>query len=195
MAAKVTSVTVVPIKFSEIPRGVRGYRAMGPTIGIRENGQIAFNSTLTKALGINANTKVQVAFGSDRKLHFIVTEKPIGKELTVDDLATLNFSGKNKSAYMSGSGFLGKLGYDFKASGSQSFNGDHVQVEPDYKAGPHVALLLPQGALTPRPRAERKPRVKKEASATASAAVAAAGAPANVPAPATEAASEELTFG
>jgi hypothetical protein len=190
MAAKVTTVTVVPIKFSTIPAGRRGFRASGPMIGIRENGQIAFNSTLTKELGITADTKVYVGFGTDRKLHFIVTEKPLTKDTTAADLATLNYSEKNKSCYMSGTGFLGNLGYDYKASGSQSFNGDSLIVEPNYKAGAHVSLLLPEGALTPKPKTERKPRAKKDAGA-AVAAVAAVGGPATAP---VAEQSEELTF-
>lgn len=182
------------IDASKLPVSRRGFSAGGPSISIRDNGQILFSTALVKALSIAEPSPVVVGFESDKRiLHFYVGTG-IPASIAKEKHMALRYSAKNKSASMNGAGFLhaimdpatgkaaGGLGYDFRKSGTQVFNGDSIKVLDS--AAKHVGLALPEGALMPRPVAPRKPRKPKTATTAAAAgisdqqAVAAAAAPA-----------------
>lgn len=140
----------------------RGMVAKPPAIAIRPNGQIAANTKATEALEAKAakNGKQisKLIFGFDAKSRTLQIRALTGtpklegayEGWTEEDFFPVGRGKKTKSVYCGVAGLLQDLGYDYKASGVQSFPCLTV-------ADGELTINLPKGALTPpAPKATTK---------------------------------------
>jgi hypothetical protein len=167
---KIRTVFVMGLSFvkrSEMPVAQKG-KSSGPSVSVTENGQVAFNAAASEGLGGRAITKVAIAHDSETGQFGVYPKghKSVAK-LTDADMFDIRWNKeKNKKGQkqsLSGtvssmSGLLKANGYDYKASGQQSFA---VTIGKDNV----LSFTLPKGKLTPKPKNPRKPKVAPAAPA------------------------------
>lgn len=163
---KIMAVTF--IKRSTLPILGRGKGATGPSVNVSEKGQIGFNPATTKAFG-GLKLAVVGFDAATRNFSIQAFAKP-PKNYEEADCYVLGYAKKGGGSYFSAAAILQSkelgIGYDYKASNSQSF-------VPTIDAEKHVvSFTLPKGALTPKPR---QTRAKKTAPVVELAKAASAG--------------------
>jgi hypothetical protein len=131
-------------------------------LSISEMGGTRINKCLTEhikeALGLH------LAWDEAKRVLTFTAVNLLPKNVTRDDLFEVNIQ-KDKEGKETGqasivglTSFYRLKGYDFKASGQQSMT---LTVNEAAKAGYQFSFTLPSGALTPTPKAPRKPRAPK----------------------------------
>lgn len=158
-------------KKQESTGGIRGRVATEPMVRVSENGQLGFNSLCLAIMkdckyaiwgydGENAKRKAttcQVRVLAAPAKGFPVK---IGGEVWQEkDFAKIGWSKDGKSAFCGLSPEFKEVGYDYKASGTQSF-----KATIDEK-GKTITFELPVGALTPKPKVARAKKDKTAAKA------------------------------
>lgn len=124
-----------------------------PSATVRGNGQIGFSSIVTKLFGSATHLVIGWADQKARLLGLQAVSKA-PKGMANDDLFKLSVPKKNGgTAFVSASGLLSKVGYDYKASGNQVFDATV------YDAEKAITFTLPKGKLTPKPVVPRKKKV------------------------------------
>lgn len=159
------------LKRSSLPVVKFGRSASEPSATVSENGQLRLNRLAIDALG---KTKVTNRKGKDRagadittKVHTLYVDYNEEKRtLSVcgaipkgwsDEDAFQLVESKGGGGYISMAGAFRQMGYDFAKSGNQTIP---VVVNAEKQL---VRIVVPQGALTPVPKKERK--VKASAAA------------------------------
>jgi hypothetical protein len=168
------------IKRSDLPVSARG-KSAPPSVSVTEAGQITFSGAACEALGGRKVASVIPAYDPETgkvafypKGHKATAKQPEDNFIPLRWSKEKNKKGKNNSTsatVSSGTGILKIAGYDYKKSGQQNFQ---VTVGD----GGILSFGLPKGALTPKPKQQRKPRASGKGSVN-SGAMAAVG---NVPA-------------
>lgn len=147
-----------------------GIKRGGPTVTIRENGQLAFSAALADVL-TRESTLVYIRVDPEARVAQLqgVKEAPKGKEKSCLKIA---WPKKGTGCMVSFAGVLKAkfADYNYKASGSQTLSGDAVKSNADKRV---IQFSVPQGTLTAKPKVKR---VKKEKKASAPAAPAVAPA-------------------
>jgi len=164
------------IRLSTLPVLRFGRSATEPSVAISENGQVRFN-TLAKSFAGDF-TKILVAdFDEKTRVLKLLAVEDLPKSLkdkgwTEDDIAVMRQS-KSKDGKVKGGMYISlavvfrKLGYNFKASGNQTFT-------PTIDPAKHtLTFVVPEGALKAKPK---QARFKKEKAPVAKAAAASASA-------------------
>ncbi len=151
------------IKRTDIPVAERGKVATKATVTVTDKGQLTFNSLTIKLM----NGEVKAGLGVDKETGE-VTVYPKGNAAIAkaDEKTLFTFGvGKKSGMFLSAGNFLkmafGDHVYDYANSGNQSFD-----VTINEKKGT-FSFTLPEGALTPKPKAVRKPRKSKPSSVKA----------------------------
>lgn len=147
----------------------RGQASTEPKVGIRENGQIAFNGFCQKRLDEIGATAVTVKQDSDnkRKLALVLLtadmvakveglapeKQPVMFKLSKPEIKP-DAKNKSKASYFSGSRMLKLIGYDYAKAGNQVYS---VTEEKMNKAGTVIAyvLTLPDQDPAPKPKQTR----------------------------------------
>ncbi len=163
---KVRQMNFRAITLQELPPVQRAVSA-DPTVHIHGNGQLSFNKSA--CAGFDACEKAQVLFDdSTRTLVFQGIKEGSKVKIPVGAyIVSLKRNEKIKMITFSATQLLRALEYDYRSSDNQSFN-----AAVDTKNNT-VAIDLPKGALTPKPKAPRK---KKSTVATAPTVAASASA-------------------
>jgi hypothetical protein len=165
-------------KKSELPATARvGQTSTKPVLAIGDNGQISFNSFLTKAF--DGAKYIGVGTVNAEKRRFAIQGfKELPKGMKAEDLFTPSRNAKSKTIYFGAAPLLTLMKYEYSKSGRQIRTEDKDKGEmkffPEDMA---VVVTIPEGALTPPPvDPNRKPRGANKATANGTAAAAAAGA-------------------
>jgi hypothetical protein len=161
------------IKRSTLPVLRFGRGTTEPSVAISENGQVRFNNAASAFAGDLTKIVIADFDAKTRAMKLLAVAAP-PKGWSEDDCFELRQSqskdGKVKGGkYISAASVwrLDEVGYDFKASGNQTF-------VPTIDATKHVlSFVVPKGALQAKPK---QTRVKKEKAPVAKAAAASAGA-------------------
>lgn len=138
------------------PPSSAGKSATAPSVGVHNNGQITFNSFITKSLNGAVGMGIQV---DGKKVLFApINAEQLEKLTKARKVAfELRRSKKASSAYIGGARLLTAMGYDYKAAGNQRF-----EVTMDAKN--QVILTIPDStpaakAVIPRPSRKKKGEV------------------------------------
>lgn len=162
------SISKASLPVSTFGRG----RESKPTVSIGDNGQIRFSTQVTADI-VGKATKAVIQFDPETRVMRITPVMAPPKGMTEEDLFGLSRGkdGESKQAYFGASSLLSSdaagIKYDYKASGTQNFDPTLGKTK---QGNQFIELTIPEGALTPRPKAVRK--------TTTAAAPAAAAAPA-----------------
>lgn len=144
------------IKRSEVPVSLRGKQG-GLSVSVRENGQIGFSTEAAKAL----TGYIHCAIDWDEKDRVMTFEgidlKKVPKGTKAEDLFEVATS-KASQRYINATGVFRQLKYDYKASGTHSFE---ATVD-----GKKISFTLPE-KMTPKEKTPRKPKSEKTAGAPA----------------------------
>lgn len=157
-----TTMAMTFVKKSTLPVLGKG-KASEPSVTVTDKGQLTFNPAAAKAFG--GLRLAVMGFDSDsRKLQIQAFAKP-PKGFEESDCYVIGVQKKSHAAYFSAANLLQSkeynIGYDYKASGSQSF-------VPAVDVDKHVILItLPAGALTPRPKQTRNKKTAETPKAAA----------------------------
>ena len=151
-----------------LPAPTRGKGAASePSIGITDAGQIRLNAKAVEAFG---EVKFGVAIGYDTEagvVAFINLSKGYPKGKGADNYFKLVMDKGGKVGYISGTAvLLRQYGYDYVASGSQSFSGDNLKFSTSAN-GTMAVVKVPVGSLTPKPKQTRTTKASKAATAPA----------------------------
>lgn len=157
---------LAPINLSEIP-DIATRVSIIPRISISNNGQIRPNKAAVNCVNGKAeNLKfAQVLFDADTRQMGIALLTKAPKGVNEANLAKLAHN-KNKDGslkghppYFGAAKILRQIDYDYRHSGTQTF-------DTEFKDG-LLVLVVPEGALTPKPKREQKPKDEQaEQSAT-----------------------------
>lgn len=153
------------IRKSQLPVLGKG-KAGAATVTVQSKGQIAFSPMASKAFEGRKFGLASWDEGS-RTMEFMAFAKPpkiAGEQYKEEDMFTIGYQKKSKSAYFAGSSMLQdaklNIGYDYKESGNQTFP---VQAnEKEHK----VTFHLPEGKLQAKPVQVRKKKTTNLAPAT-----------------------------
>src|SRR6185312_15439585 len=123
-----------------------------PRIAVASNGQIVLNGKAGEMFGTAKYAKI--LFADDQR---IMAFKPVEKVVKGEEKATLEVktSKKDKRIYFNGAGLFHEIAkdgvemYDYRASGSQSFDVINLGANG-------IGFTLPAGKLNPRPFTPRK---------------------------------------
>lgn len=177
MATKQAPKTITFIKRTSLPVATagRGVVATEPKLTIRNNGQMAFNSFIAKALGeVNF---IGAGWLDQAKRRFAIQAfDKLPEGYTAEELFKPGKNSKMKGLYFGAGGLLTEAGYDYKASGERHiFTKEEVTDKNGKTFGKIVVkegekmiiFTLPEGALTPVDVPKRAPRKAKAAAAAA----------------------------
>lgn len=146
-----------PVNLSEIP-DIQTRVSIVPRITIADNGQIRPNKAAINCVnGKPESLKfAQVLFDSDTRQMGVALVAKAPKGVNEADLAKLAHN-KNKDGslkgnppYFGAAKVLRQIGYDYRRSGTQTF-------DAEFRDG-LLVISVPEGALTPKPKRERKPK-------------------------------------
>jgi hypothetical protein len=164
--------------FSKLSPVARGKSATEKRIAIAENGQVRFNSLASNVFkqSVTDPKNVIVYFLLDDNNNLLIDTKPfkkrefpdLEKDYSAEYGKALSFNKEaaekdgNYLYYISIAGLLGDAGYDYRTSGTQTFN-----MVSDPSKPTRLAFKLPQGALpkreiTPRKRREKVPQIEQQ---------------------------------
>lgn len=143
------------IKKSVVPVLVKGRGTGGPSVSVRENGQVAFSTEAGKVF--EGKTHLVIDWdASDRTMSFKAADaaKP-PKGMTKEDLFQIMVTKNGDQKYLNIGGVLKFEGieYDYKAAGTHSFT---AELEGD-----KVSFTLPI-KMEMKPKTPRKPKAKGE---------------------------------
>lgn len=149
---------------STLPIITKGKGNGSPSIAIGKNGQISFSKITTEALGAPPTNVVNVAYDpTTHALLFVAHNKTNSAKHKLDpnEGFTLKFAKKGGTAHFAATSLLIDEKtftdgvYDYKGSGNQVFAAE-LDTEKNM-----VQIILPVGAISPRPVTARKPRKEK----------------------------------
>lgn len=146
------------ISRTSLPAPTRGKAAATvPALSISEMGGTRMNKCLTQkcedALGLH------LGWDETKRVMTFTAVQVLPKNVTKEDLFEINLAKDNGQASIPGMASFYRLkGYDFKASSQQTMP---LTLNETAKAGFQFSFVLPSGALTPTPKAPRKPRTVK----------------------------------
>lgn len=132
-------------------------RESKPMVGIGDNGQMRFSTALTNEIIGKCPFAILTWDAESRELRIIPVMVP-PKGQTEEDLFQLKRGkdGESKQAYFGASALLSAkeigINYDYKASGTQMFEPRTGALKSGNK---FIAITIPEGALTPRPKVIR----------------------------------------
>lgn len=136
-----------------------GKTATEPSVSIAENGQVRLNTVATKAL---AGKKYLVLDHISDRDYRLIGLDGLPKGFTEADVIACKWTdGKGNAVnqlYFGFAGTLTQLEYDFKASGTQSFDAVVQEVKEGKLVLTAIAFRLPKGKLTPKAKTPRKAR-------------------------------------
>lgn len=121
-------------------------------IAVADNGQIVLNSFASKALEGKYGL---IVFDASTRTLGIAMLNTLPKGMTEDETYKIGEGKKSKQKFVSGSQVLKEVGYDYVASGRQTFKG---KMSTEKGIGQVVSFVVPEGSLTKK---EVKPRKKK----------------------------------
>lgn len=142
-------------------------RESKPTVSIGDNGQIRFSTQLTEEV-IGKTAKAVIQFDPETRVLRVTPVMAAPKNMTEEDLFGLSRGkdGESKQAYFGASSLLScevaGIKYDYKASGTQNFEPTVGETKNKIK---FIEITIPEGALTPRPKAPRKAKTAPAAKA------------------------------
>ena len=152
----------IVIKKSTLPVLGKG-KAGEPKVTLASKGQISFSPSASKVF--DNRTLALVMWDKDSRTMTVRAFTKPPKDYTEADCFVIGYQKKSKAAYFSASALLqnkeAAIGYDYKASGNQSFNVTAVNTDKEKS----VSWQLPEGAMTPKPSTPRKKKNKTEAPA------------------------------
>ena len=157
------------IKKSSLPVLRFGRGATDPIVSISENGQVRFNKLAQEFAGDLKKVVIADFDAKTRAMKLLAVAAP-PKGWTEEDCFTLNVGKKGGGSYISCAAVfrMEEVGYDFKASGNQTF-------KPTIDATKHViTFTVPKGALQAKPKAVRTKKAKAPAAEPTKAAAASA---------------------
>lgn len=161
------------ILLSELPEVTgRGAAATAPVAHVKDNGQIQFNSYMSKALNddgvVGFLTKVDLE--NPKKFALIccnqeTTDKvlnlPEAKRPAFYKLGKPSDTAKSQASWISASRFLRLIGYDYIAAGTHSYDAVVEEIPAGKGKLKAYVITLPAQTPTPKPVTPRKPRASK----------------------------------